>query len=112
MWVDHKPVYDGYISMSMKFMYLKCILKRSVTMVYSEGRRLSSLLGLNISLSFCGPIPMTWSNAQINVIVLFPLIDYSNNEGFPCRKSQFTTMNHIFFYYCYQNLPNLQNLWR
>ena len=40
---------------------------------------------------------MTWSNAQINVIVLYPLIDYSNNEGFPCRKSIFATMNHIFF---------------
>ena len=81
----------------MKFMYLKCRLKRSVTMVYSEGRGLSSHLGLNISLSLCGPIPMTWANAQINVIELYPLIDYSNNEGFPCRKSPFTTMNHIFF---------------
>ena len=31
------------------------------------------------------------------MLVLYPLIDYSNNEGFPCRKSPFTTMNRIFF---------------
>ena len=96
----------------MKFMYLKRRLKRRVAMVYSEGRWLSSHLGLDFSLSLCGPTPMTWTNAQINIIVLYPLIDYSNNEGFPCRKSPFTTMNHIFFYYYYQNLPNLQHFWK
>ena len=75
-------------------------------MVYFEGGGLRSLLGLSFSLH-----PMTWANAQINGIILYPQIQYSNNEGFPCPKPEFTTMDHIFFYH-YQNLPNLQNFWK